>query len=192
MKSQLSEVSALLDGELEPHEQRPVLKAVVRDQELREAWQAYALIGDQLRQECPYAADLTARVMARIGEEPVVLAPRSLPLASRQRPLLALAASVAGVTMVGWLALAGNPGAPQAENRFAAVSPAPTFARASNTGSASVLIAPVGRTAPVAAPARGDMSEYLLAHHTQASTFRLGDNTEHVRTVSMTGRSVHP
>lgn len=189
MESQLSEVSALLDGELEPHEQRPVLKATVRNRELRNAWQTYALIGDQLRQECPDAPDLTASVMAKIGEEPVVFAPRSLPLTRQHHPLLALAASVAGVAVVGWLALTGNPGALPLQNGLAAVSPVPTFVHAPNTvGSVPVQEAP----AAMIASARGDMSEYLLAHHTQASTFRLGDNTEHVRTVSMTGRASHP
>jgi hypothetical protein len=39
---------------------------------------------------------------------------------------------------------------------------------------------------------RSDMSEYLLAHHTQSATFRLGDNAGHVRTVTMTGGPARP
>jgi len=172
--AQLAELSALLDGELEPHELRPTLRAAVRGPELRENWQAYVLIGDQLRQERTLGRDLTAGVMAKIRAEPVVLAPRNLQLAWRRRPLLALAASAAGVVVVGWLALADNAQFSPPENRLAAVAsavpPAPTFEAAQ----------------------RGDMSEYLLAHHTQSATFRLGDNAGHVRTVSMTGGPARP
>jgi negative regulator of sigma E activity len=134
MKSQLPELSALLDGELEPHELSPIMQAVVREPELSEAWQTYALIGDQLRQEMYVAPDLTPGVMAKIHDEPIVLAPRQLQLqerAERRRPFLALAAAVAGVAVVGWLALAGNLRSMPAEGKLAAVPPAPTFSLAS-------------------------------------------------------------
>ncbi len=182
MRAKLPEVSALLDGELEPHELRPILDAVIREEGLRDAWGSYVLIGDQLRREPLATADLTANVMAKIREEPVVLAPRNLQMTRHNHPLLALAASIAGVAVVGWLALAGNPGPMPMENKLSAVSPAPTFARATE-------VQPV---AEVASPAQNDMSEYLLAHHTQASTFRLGDNTQGIRTVSMTHRATRP
>jgi len=187
MKSQLPELSALLDGELEPHELKPVLHAVERESELRDAWDNYVLIGDQLRREPIGVVNLTADVMAKIREEPVVLAPRNLRLTRRSHPLLALAASVAGIAVVGWLAWAGNMAPQASENRLAAVLPAPTFSRTSEIHSA-----PVQQLAETASSAQSDMSEYLLAHHTQASTFRLGDNTQNIRTISMSGRSVRP
>jgi sigma-E factor negative regulatory protein RseA len=168
MKTRCNELSALLDGELESHERPSILKAATAEGELRTAWQTYTLIGDVLRDEYAGAPDLTARVMEQVRIEPVVLAPRNLPLPQRNHPFLALAASVAGVAVVGWLALANNSGdVPSAGNHLARVAP-------------QVQVAPVAASVPV----QGDMSEYLLAHHTQASTFRLGDNTEHIRTVS--------
>jgi sigma-E factor negative regulatory protein RseA len=184
MKTQQSELSALLDGELEDHEARHLLKQVIADGELRQTWQDYALIGDHLRQECPSAPDLTASIMARVRDEAVVLAPRNLNLRSvkRHHPLLAMAASLAGVAVVGWLAVMDSQQSSGPGAQLAAVPPAPTFAQ------------PVARQAGVHEPQlavlpptmnAGDLSEYLLAHHAQASTFRLGDNTEHVRTVSM-------
>lgn len=185
MKSQLPDLSALLDGELEPHEVPVILKAAVRERELRGAWRTYALIGDQLRQGCPGARDLTASVMAKIRAEPVVLAPRNLQLTGRHHPWLALAASVAGVAVVGWLALVGNPQSLPATSRLAAVPPAPTFARATGERGPQPQVA-------VAAAARGDMSEYLLAHHTQASSFRLGDSAGYARTVTLTGGPARP
>lgn len=188
MKSQLAELSALLDGELEPHESVPILNAAVGENALRDAWDGYVLIGDQMRQERLDLPDLTASVMAKIRDEPVVLAPRNLPLTRRHHPLLALAASVAGVAVVGWLAMTGGADSVSVETKQVAVAPAPTFVRAM----ANSPQAPDDRVAGAEIPVRNDMSEYLLAHHTQASTFRLGDNTQNIRTVSLTGRAAHP
>ncbi|MEW6514720.1 MAG: sigma-E factor negative regulatory protein [Pseudomonadota bacterium] len=172
---QTPEISALFDGELEAHEVRAAIKAGLND---ADRWRIYGLIGDGLRGEPVDVPDMTASVMARIGEEPVVLAPRNLRSQRRHHPLLALAASVAGVAVVGWVALTGNPQSPATEHTLAgvqrgkmeissAVPPAPTFAQAPQ-----VIL-------------QGDMSEYLLAHHAQASAGRLGDSTKQIRTVAM-------
>lgn len=208
MKSQLPELSALLDGELDSHEVRPTLKAATRESELRESWRAYVLIGDQLRQECTGTRDLTACVMAKVRAEPVVLAPRKLQPAARHHPGLALAASVAGVAVVGWLAMAGNSQLSPTDSRLAtvtgtstAVLPAPTFATDMTPNPNLVPAQTLARVAEENAllslgsamtATRGDMSEYLLAHHTQSSTFRLSDNSGHVRTVTMTGLPARP
>ncbi len=189
MKSQLSELSALLDGELEAPQLSPLLKATARERALRESWQIYVLIGDQLRQDGSGCQDLTAGVMTKIRAEPVVLAPRNLQPTGRQHPWLALAASVAGVAVVGWLALADNAQFSPTENRLALVSDSAVRAVPINKAGAASAVPPAPT---LATAARGDMSEYLLAHHMQSATFRLGDNAGHVRTVTMTGRPTHP
>lgn len=171
-----SEISALFDGELEAHEVRAAIKASLDDPD---RWRMYGLIGDGLRGEPVAAPDLTASVMARLGEEPVVLAPRNLKARQRHHPLLALAASVAGVAVIGWVALTGNPRSPAAEHTLAAaqnsrlepvgaVPLAPTFAQVPQGGSP------------------GDLNEYLLAHHAQSAAGRPGDSTRQIRTVAMT------
>lgn len=187
MKSQLSDrqadLSALFDGECDIDASRRIARAATEDHQLNEVWRIYALIGDQLRGDRPVARDMTADVMARLREEPVVLAPR--PLAPRrQHPFLALAASLAGVAVVGWLAMAEAPEHAPVGGGYAAVSPAPTFVQAAAV--------PVARPPAENSGTRGDMSEYLLAHHTQASSFRLGDSTEHVRTVSVVAGAPRP
>lgn len=191
MKSERSaEISALFDGELDEHEVRSAVRAALND---NESWQMYALIGDGLRDDCADAPDLSASVMSRIREEPVVLAPRNLRPVRRHHPLLALAASVAGVTVVGWLALTGNPQSPMSESRLAAASgitagttgavlPAPTFVKAPDN--MARLQPRVSDQIPVQG-IQGDMSEYLLAHHAQSAIVRLGDSTWQVRTVAM-------
>ena len=176
---QAREISALIDGELEAHEVRAAIKASLND---ADRWRIYGLIGDGLRGETFDAPDMTASVMSRICEEPVVLAPRNLRTQQRDHPLLALAASVAGVAVVGWLALAGHSQAPVAEQHLLVSQQS----RMSIAGAASGAVppAPTFSKAPPAA-LQGDMSEYLLAHHAQASTVRLGDSTQQIRTVAM-------
>jgi sigma-E factor negative regulatory protein RseA len=175
MKTERStEVSALFDGELDTHEVRTAIAASLDDPE---HWRLYGLIGDGLRGEPVDVPDMTASVMARIGEEPVVLAPRNLKLRQRHHPFLALAASVAGVAVVGWVALSGNPQSPVSE-QLAAAQPAKAAV------ASAVLPAPTFNQVPQTVP-QVDMSEYLIAHHAQASTGRLGDSTRQIRTVSM-------
>jgi sigma-E factor negative regulatory protein RseA len=191
--NQLNELSALYDGELEPHEVHPVLRSAADIEELRRSWQTYALIGDCLRGERVGGADLTARVMERLSEEPVVLAPRNVTAAARARtqtPLMALAASLAGVAVVGWLAIAGHSPSPASGSRIAAVSPAPTFV-AAPAAVAVVRAADSRRDATEAKPAR-DISEYLVAHQAQTAAFRIGDAAHQVRTVSLIERARHP
>lgn len=177
-----ADLSALYDGELERHECGTVIESAMRDSAARTAWQTYALIGDHLRQRGMGSADMTAAVMARLQEEPVVLAPRNLKLNNQRHPLWALAASVAGVAVVGWLALAD---ASHSENRLATVSSAPTFTQTAQTIG-------VPASSADASAARRDMHEYLIAHHTQAATFRLGDSTEQVRPMAIGSKLNRP
>src|SRR6266536_3742863 len=67
-------LSALMDGELQSSDCQAHLGRLGTDTELRRAWDAYHLIGDALRGHI--GADLTGRVVARLQEEPTVLAPQ--------------------------------------------------------------------------------------------------------------------
>lgn len=185
MNRQSQQLSALYDGELENHEIGSVCTALRQGAGGMATWQTYAAISDQLRGEAMGCGNLVDAVMIQVREEPVVLAPGALrrgKTSSATPPAwLALAASLAGVAVVGWLAFAELPGTAMT---IAAVSPAPTFSR----------IELAAKTASPALP-RGDtveMGDYLLAHHAQASAFRLGDGAQHVRTVSMTSRGARP
>ncbi len=183
-----SELSALFDGELEDHEVASIVRAALAEDKQLADWQAYALIGDQLRGERSHSPNFVENVMVRVREEPVVLAPGNLVRRQSHHPLLALAASVAGVAVVGWLALTGMPQVQGPQIAYVAVSPAPTFAKAEQ-------IKPTKLTAPqvqqVSAD-RAEMGEYLVAHHAHASAFHLGEGVQHVRSVSMTGDAGRP
>ena len=163
------ELSALLDGELEMHEEPTLWVAMRANPHLRENWQSYKLIGDAIRNEPGLACDITAKVMRDLANEPVVLAPRTKPARKWSNAIMAMAASVAGVAVVGWLALVQH----------------------LQTGEAAPQLARISKQAPVAAapapvPAQG-MQEYVLAHQANAPGFHLQGGTQHIRTVSAAG-----
>jgi sigma-E factor negative regulatory protein RseA len=75
-------LSALIDGELQSDSLHAHLGRLRADPELRGAWDTYHLIGDALRgQVGPRISD---RVVARLREEPTVLAPRPKKSTSRR------------------------------------------------------------------------------------------------------------
>jgi len=179
-----SELSALFDGELEDREVASVVRTALTQDKQFADWQAYALIGDQLRGERSYTPDLVGNTMVRVREEPQVLAPGNLRRQSHH-PLLALAASVAGVAVVGWLALTGTPQVQGPQIAYVTVPPAPTFVQAVATNPATPQVQQVSAD-------RAEMGEYLVAHHAHASAFHLGEGVQHVRSVSMTGDAERP
>lgn len=180
-----SELSALFDGELEDHEVSSIVRAALADQNQQADWQAFALIGDQLRGMPGFKPEFVENVMVRVREEPQVLAPRNLARPSARHPLLALAASVAGVAMVGWLALAGSPQVQGPQIAYVAVPPAPTFVKV-------VPQQPAATTEPRIESDRAEMGEYLMAHHAHASALHLGEGVQHVRSVAMIGDARRP
>lgn len=159
-KNKTSMLSALLDGELEAHQAPNLFAALRREEELRRHWAEYVLIGDALRGEGGSQSDITASVMTKVRLQPVVLAPRPLPV-KPMPALLALAASLAGVAVVGWLVFAPS------------VDEGLRLAKVSST------------SAPSTKPEVRDMREYLLAHHAQVSPLLPQGATQHIRTVAV-------
>mgnify|MGYP001466663509 CR=1 FL=1 len=164
-----SEVSSLLDDELDANHRQILLTALHSDTNLRTVWSDYHLIGDALRRSPDLQADLTGRVMDALREEPTVLAPRVRP--ERIRYAAALAASLAGVAVVGWLAL--QPMQPTLWLPQHASLAAVSAARPAPVVVAAVSIANAGR-----------MQEYLLAHQAYSPINRLDGGAGYVRTVS--------
>jgi len=157
-------ISALMDGELGRHEAGAALDALRDEGAPRAAWRRYNLIGDAMRAAPMLSAGFAARVAEKIAQEPTVLAP-----SRRQRPFalvpvwaLSAAASLAAVTLVGWLAFA-----PQEEPQFA---------------KAALQSAPASEIAQVAPPDAAN--DYLLAHQGYSPRNSLQGMAPYVRTVS--------
>lgn len=153
------ELSSMLDNELEPHGQQAILAALQKEKSLRAAWDTYILIGDTLRDSPELVTDLTANVINALRTEPTILAPPLRRAPGVMRSVAALAASLAGVAVVGWLAL----------------SPP-----ASQTTIAPLVRAPK----PATTPASERMQEYLMAHQTYSPSSRIQGGASYIRTVS--------
>ena len=108
------ELSSLMDGELGADEAGRTIRSCCGNEELKQKWQAYHVIGEALRGEEPCRSASTQRIMAAIGNEPTVLAPRWRAPARVGRVAFAAAASVATVAVVGWVGLQdrGTPAGP--------------------------------------------------------------------------------
>lgn len=169
-----SELSSLLDDELESERQLAVLAALHSDPELRAAWGQYHLIGDALRRTPKLHVDLTDRVMAELQREPAILVPQTRENRGVQfaHGALRYAAALAGVAVVGWLALSG----PQTASQ---TLPA-TLTR-------SVVRPEASEPAQVAQAANANrMQSYVVAHRAYAPSNRLDGGAGYVRTVVAT------
>ncbi len=116
-------VSALVDGQLEGEELALGLQLLADDPQAREAWHAYHLIGDVLRQPALAAStpapDFVERLSVRLAQEPqprpfaavtpepMAAAPEAANDSVFRWKLVAGLASVAAVAAIGW-SLAGT------------------------------------------------------------------------------------
>lgn len=135
-------ISALMDGEADEKSAAQTIEALARDAEAVRTWRTYHLIGDAMRGGTMLSERFTELVAQRLAAEPTVLAPRRMRTESpRLFTMSALAASVAAVAFVGWMAFAPQP----------QLAPAP-MAQVQNADK------------PVLVPLPSAANDYLLAH----------------------------
>ena len=174
-------ISALSDGEFDEESGRRLLASLMRQSDARQELENCWLIGDALRAEAGPRFDISARVMAALQDEPVVLAPaawasKSAPAANdamKQPPAwMAMAAASCAVLVVAWAAVSLRPdvqsGAPSIAN--ASQAPGVQTAALANNASAS-------RT-------KQDEQSYLLAHQAYAGGAPMASVAGYIRTAS--------
>ena len=165
-----SKISALMDGELESRELHEPLSALGAEGDARETWRTYHLISDALRGGALLSADCAARVARRLAQEPALVGPLPStvrpPDRSRWFVPSALAASVAAIALVGWVALAPPQGAGPAP---APIAEAPQAERAKE---------------PVRLPLTSAAQDYLIAHQAFSPRNSLQGMAPYVRSVS--------
>jgi sigma-E factor negative regulatory protein RseA len=151
-------LSAMMDDAAADDECASCVRRLKDDPELRATWDVYHLIGDALRGHT--APDVAARVRQRLDAEPTILAPRASAPSPRRAAWhgLSIAASVAAVALVGWMALplVQGPG-----------EPAP----------------PVAQVAEPVPVARG-VGDYLLAHQRFSPAVAIGGIAPYIRSVA--------
>jgi len=163
-------ISALMDGEVEQEALAGQLGHAGELEELRECWSTYHLIGDVIRGDGALGRGVSAKVALSLASEPTVLAPRRTKRGvpgGRPGIAWAAAATVAGVSVAGWLAL-GTTG-PSLEPRTADLGPR-TVAVASGTGASTAI--------------DSDMNEYMMVHQEYSPTGAMHGVGSYVRTAS--------
>ena len=171
-----SQLSALLDGELEAGQAELVTRRLLKDPALQATWGRYALIGAVLRKEPLLDGgrgtnDVAARVRLRMAGEAALhaIVPAPVPaVAARKGGLgrmaggVALAASVA-LAVVGALRLQ-TPFAPPVQQVAAAAAPAPVAVTPPQAESARA----------VAAGSDSALPSYTTPRDTRSAVARLG------------------
>jgi len=166
-------LSALVDGELSGEDFGKHLGRLRSEAVLRRAWDTYHLIGDVLRGDV--SAEIASRVVARLRDEPTVLAPQRAPVSVRRLKWYAMsvAASVAAVTLVVWTAAPLWRSEPQLAAAPSAIGSGGVVAIAPQTG------AEVQRAALT-----GEVENYLLAHQPYSHTSAMQGIAPYVRTIA--------
>ena len=158
-------LSALIDGELE-NEVHTHLGKLRTDPELRDAWDVYHLIGDCLRGHA--GAEIAPRVLARLRDEPTVLAPPRERSAARRIGWYGLyaAASMAAVAVVAWTAF-------------------PAWHEGTQPGGSAIATAETVTAEPVAdvLPA-SEVEPYVFAHQPYSHVSAMQGVAPFVRSVS--------
>ena len=169
--SQAEEISLLADGELDAMHVDSVCTRL-RDSGCIATWVCYHVIGDALRGSSATIPGFAARFAVRLSEEPTVLAPQ----ARRPAPgaiAWAAAATIAAVSVVGWVAM--------------------TMLPASDGGVPGALATARQAAAVRAADARPAVdNEYLLVHQEYSPTTAIQGARPYLRAVAATDPDARP
>jgi sigma-E factor negative regulatory protein RseA len=154
------QISRLMDGDLDDAAAEAAMHELKRPEGI-EAWVCYHVIGDTLRRTIDPMPGFAARFAARLAAEPTVLAPVARQ-SSRLPFAWAVAATVAAVMVVGWVAVS-------------TLDPQPTaLARARG---AAVVRSAQGGPQPVS-------QDYVLAHQEYSPTTQIQGVGPYLRSVS--------
>ena len=180
------QLSALMDGELTPDEMKRQISALKNDSALNQTWAAYHMLGDAMRNAPQLSVGFTAKLARQLAEEPTVLAPRLKPQSNTPRYAMPLAASVAAVSMVGFLTWQMAPGNHNDAPISLAAAPLTSLQNVAVTTPQAALPPPM---VTVARPetvqfARAVSNSYLLAHQEFSPSYAMEGIPAYVRTVS--------
>lgn len=167
-------LSALVDGETDELEVRRVLNDVEQDDELRQTWQRYQMMGSLMRDEPMASVDLSRGIMQAIDGEPMDEVPGSVepaksesehqPGANKRWNWLASGAVAASVTIAVLLGVRLNNDLQQQDLVAEAEKPAVNSVQ-------QVAAVPVGTEADAAQleEAQRKLQEYVLQHAENAA-----------------------
>lgn len=156
----MDKISELMDGELPSRECKRQIDRLERDAHLSTSWDTYHRIRDALRQEAEVRSDFMRRVHECLEREPTVIAPHTRLGHRVVRYTLPMAAGIAGVAVVAWLAVSMQ------DTSGLRQVPGPTA---------------IGKAVPSAS---GAVADYLVAHQEFSPRTAMQGVASYVRTVS--------
>ncbi len=169
MEPKPEEISLLMDGELDAHSVDGVC-AGLRESRCVATWVCYHVIGDALRGSAAPTPGFAARFAEKLAAEPTVLAPQ--PRKTAPAPMaLAVAATVAAISVVGWVALS--------------TMPSPTTATAIATARQAASVRAADARRPVD-------NEYLLVHQEYSPTTAIQGVRPYLRAVAASDPDARP
>jgi len=102
-----------MDGELDKQEAEKIIAILKKEEDLKEDWEAYHLIGDALRQSTKLSTNVVPQVVKQLNSEPTILAPAiSTPKYPRNK-VFAYSAAASVIAMVTALIGFQNTNVPQ-------------------------------------------------------------------------------
>jgi sigma-E factor negative regulatory protein RseA len=107
------QISALMDEEIAVDDAAHLISSMQSSKQAAEAWSQYNLIGDVMRGNQLLSKDFKQNLMLKLDQEPTILAPKSAQVKADQLAVAkdripakwSIAASVAAVMVVGWMAM---------------------------------------------------------------------------------------
>ncbi|MDP1718501.1 MAG: sigma-E factor negative regulatory protein [Burkholderiales bacterium] len=162
----MEKLSALIDGELDDQEMERQLALLKQNNDAQDSWEMFNLIGDTLRGDSRISPDFSRRIAERLALEPTMLAPQRRAAKNGVRYAMSIAASLAAVSVVAWVAFSNNP-------LTAPGSPASVHL----AGPASAQLASIN--------SQGQMNEYLLAHQGFSPSTAIQGVVPYIRSVSV-------
>ena len=107
------QISALIDDELAIEDAALIVTAMQTNKYATEAWSHYHLIGDAMRGSATFSPNFKQNLMQKLEQEPTVLAPNASQIKAgkvgefkQKLPATwSIAASVAAIILVGWVAI---------------------------------------------------------------------------------------
>ena len=152
-----SKISAFMDGELQKQDATNVIKVLKEDNDLREEWKAYHLIGDALRHSSRLSTDVSPSVNQILKTEPVIFLPNTLNNPKREKLkvfAVALAASV--IAMISGWAIMYNP----------SYSPQPSLIADNQKQNSNLTVVPTLVTTPptMSNHPSAEINDYLFVH----------------------------
>jgi len=172
----MDRISALIDGELDERQAQGEFSRIQHNEKLRECWDTFHVIRDVMRAECCLPLGVSNKLAECLAREPTVLAPYRGAAKHVRTYALSLAASVAAVGVVAWVALAFNPlnspGSVATE-----VADAPISVESPTSAPSPVVVIPN-------VPSDGNVNEYLLAHQEFSPSTVFQGVVPYIRTVS--------